>query len=60
MQKIIDAIAHELWVAINDHDKTFEWKMNWFLHRKIEDLWTMLDSAQELQKKENDLKSNNH
>lgn len=52
MQEIIDAISYELWVAINQHEKTFDWKMNWFYFRKKQDLENMLNKALELKEKE--------
>lgn len=58
MKQLRDKIATELWIAIQKHSITFEWKMNWFLHRKIEDLWTMLDKCEELISKEKELWQN--
>ena len=52
MKELINATSKELWIAINQLDKTFEWRLNWFYHRKVEDLWKILDNLIELQEKE--------
>lgn len=55
MEKLIEETALELWKSINQLDKTFNWQLNWFLHKKVEKLWKMLDDLLELQKQENNL-----
>lgn len=55
MQEIIETLSKELWVAINQLDKTFDCELNWFYFRKVEELWKMLDKLIELDKKEKEL-----
>ena len=52
MERIIEELSYELWVAISQLDKTFDWQLNWFYHKKVAELWKMLDIAIELNKKE--------
>jgi len=56
MKDLIDATAKELWVAINELDKTFQWQLNWKYHRKVQMLWTMLDDLLKLNDEINWLK----
>ena len=52
MEKIIEKLSYELWVTISQLNKTFDWQLNWFYYKKVEELWKMLDIAIELNEKE--------
>ncbi len=58
MKKLIEEVSLELWKTIQELDTPFEWRLNWFLHRKIDVLWRILDDLIRLQKEENNIKIN--
>ena len=55
MQKAIEEVSLELGKSINKLETTFDWKLNWFYHRKVEVLGKILDELLELDKEEKSL-----